>query len=386
MKDYSPKQRTAVVFAGAGTSGAYHAGVLQALEESGVKIDLVVGTGVGNVAAAFAAVAGSARLHGKGGFWDGLSWRGLYRLRTAARVFAILLGTSVVVVLLPLALGLAAGLLSPLLVVSDFVAPGSAGRVLAPLASVPALLRGPYVAALVAPVFLLAASLLVFLGSCLLRGRRRAQECLESILETSPASSRLARRLWEVARGPAVSERPPHEDEIGKRYVALLGENLGQPGFRELILRTADLDTGSLLPFVCLSDERRAAYGAARARGPRSRLEGLPGAVDLRAGGYEPMLFDAVVTGLLVPLASAPRRVSFPKRGIHGGEVHRLDRCDRRGGDRHRRRHRRGRRAGHPGCGRSRTPVAACAPARPQSDGGRPDRGARTARRRAGHR
>jgi len=46
--------------------------------------------------------------------------------------------------------------------------------------------------------------------------------------------------------------------------------------------------------------------------------------VDLRATGYEPMLFDAVVTGLLVPLVSAPRRVVFPKRGIHAGEIHRL--------------------------------------------------------------
>ena len=62
MREYSPKRRTAVVFAGSGTSGAYHAGALKAIDESGVKVDLVVGSGAGAVAAAFAAVAGGAKL------------------------------------------------------------------------------------------------------------------------------------------------------------------------------------------------------------------------------------------------------------------------------------------------------------------------------------
>ena len=38
---YSPELRTAVVFTGTGTAGAYHAGVLRALHEAGVKIDVV---------------------------------------------------------------------------------------------------------------------------------------------------------------------------------------------------------------------------------------------------------------------------------------------------------------------------------------------------------
>ncbi len=48
---YSPRQRTALVFAGTGTAGAYHAGVLRALAEAGVKVDLVAGRGMGAVAA-----------------------------------------------------------------------------------------------------------------------------------------------------------------------------------------------------------------------------------------------------------------------------------------------------------------------------------------------
>jgi predicted acylesterase/phospholipase RssA len=43
VRDYSPKRRTALVFTGSGSTGAYHAGVLRALDESGVKIDIVVG-------------------------------------------------------------------------------------------------------------------------------------------------------------------------------------------------------------------------------------------------------------------------------------------------------------------------------------------------------
>ena len=52
MREYSPRRRTALVLTGSGTSGAYHAGVLKALDESGVKLDLVVGSGVGAVGAA----------------------------------------------------------------------------------------------------------------------------------------------------------------------------------------------------------------------------------------------------------------------------------------------------------------------------------------------
>jgi len=44
---YSPRLRTAVVMGGTGTSGAYHAGALRALHESGVKIDVLAACGIG---------------------------------------------------------------------------------------------------------------------------------------------------------------------------------------------------------------------------------------------------------------------------------------------------------------------------------------------------
>ena len=63
-RQYSTRLRTALVLTGSGTAGAYHAGVLRALHEAGVKIDLVAGRGVGAIAAFFAAVDGGVRL------WD----------------------------------------------------------------------------------------------------------------------------------------------------------------------------------------------------------------------------------------------------------------------------------------------------------------------------
>lgn len=332
MKDYSPRRRTALVFTGIGTAGAYHAGVLKALDESGVKVDLVVGSGVGAIAAAYAAVAGGARLYGPRGFWDGVGVRSVYRLRPAVSVALLLLGSSFGVFLLPLAVALVGGLLFPLVLIVDRLAPGVPSRLLGRFWAAPETLSGPYLGALAAPIFVLSVFAIAFLARAWLREPRRFAERFESHLTARRGEERLRRGLWEIARGPALSKAPPSETELGKRFVALLAENLGQPGFRELILRTADLDTGGALPFVVLSDAHLAAFASARARGPRSRLERRAGAVDLRAPGYDVMLFDAVVTGLLPPFAAPVRRVSFPKGGLNPGETHRLSDATLAGG------------------------------------------------------
>lgn len=324
MREYSPKRRTALVFTGSGTAGAYHAGVLRALDESGVKIDVVVGSGAGTIAAAFSAVAGSAKLYSEEGFWDGVSWSALYRIRLALRTTLLLLGSAYGVFLLPLLLALVAGVLFPLALIADLLWPGVFARILGELVAAPAILRAPYLAALAAPVFTLSVLATIASVRALIRDRRRFAETLESPLDASRARERLVRALWEIARGPAVSAAPPAESELGKRYVALCAENVGQPGFRELILRAADLETGGALDFVLLQDAHRTSFAASRTRASRSRLDGLPGAIDLRAPGYDMLFFDAVMAGLLPPLVAPVRRVAFPKGGIHGGETHRL--------------------------------------------------------------
>jgi len=323
MREYSPKRRTALVLVGSGTSGAYHAGVLRALDESGVKIDLVVGSGIGTLGAAYAAVAGGAKLYGEGGFWDGVSSASFYRVRPALRTALLFLAISFGFFLLPVVLALVAGILFPLVLIIDLILPGQPVQFLEGLRAAPSVLRAPYLAALAAPVFVLSVLSVVFLVRTALRYRRRIAEAFEFLLDAQRGLERLRRGLWEIARGAALSSRPASETELGNRYVALAAENLGQPGFRELILRTADLDTGTMLAFFVLGDPHRAAFTAARGRSTRSR-EGVPSAVDLRADGYDVLFFDAVASGLLPPLATPVRRVPFPRGGIYAGETHRL--------------------------------------------------------------
>jgi len=212
--------------------------------------------------------------------------------------------------------------LFPLLMLADLAAPGLPSRLLGDPWAAPAALRDPYIAALAIPVFVLASSTIVVGLVSLARYRRRIGELFESLLDAEPATSRLRRALWELARGNVVSLRPSSDAELGKRYVAVLAENLGQPGFRELIVRAADLDAGAVLPFVALSEPHRTAFVHERSRTAQSEA-GEPVLVDLRGGG-DAMLFDAVVTGLLPPFAAPVRRVTFPRRGLFGGEMHRL--------------------------------------------------------------
>jgi hypothetical protein len=314
VRDYSPRRRTALVFTGSGTSGAYQAGVLRALDESGVKIDVVVGSGMGAVTAAYAAVGGGPRLYGRHGFWEGARSRAFYRLRPTVRVALGLLGVSFAIFALPVALGLLLGVLFPLLLIADRVAPGVASRALSLLWVAPEALSGPYLAAQAVPVFALAMLTIAGATALYLRDRRRFPEAFESFLDAGPGLARLRRGLWEIARGVALSGRPPSEAELGRRYVALLADNLGEPGFRELVVRTADMERGRALAFVVLRDE-----------GGLRPLEGaLADAVDLRAAGHDVLFFDALATGLLCPIAMPMRRLEFPRGAAHAGETHRL--------------------------------------------------------------
>jgi hypothetical protein len=314
VRDYSPKRRTAVVFTGSGTTGAYQAGVLRALDESGVKIDLVVGSGAGAVTAAYAAVGGGPKLYGRGGFWSGVRRRSFYRLRPTVRLALALLGVSFAIFALPVLLGLLLGVLFPLLLIADRASPGVASRALSLLWVAPERLSGPYLAAQAMPVFSLAMLAIVAAAVVYLRDRRRFAEAFESFLDARPGLARLQRGLWEIARGAALSGGPPSDAELGRRYVALLADNLGEPGFRELVVRAADLDRAGALAFTVL----RAGEGLA----PTGHEDA--DVVDLRVPGHDALLFDALATGLLCPMAMPLRRVSFPKGAVHGGETHRL--------------------------------------------------------------
>ena len=57
------------MLSGSGTAGAYQAGVLRALHEAGIKIDLVAGRGAGVIGAMFSAMDGGSRLWDDNGVW-----------------------------------------------------------------------------------------------------------------------------------------------------------------------------------------------------------------------------------------------------------------------------------------------------------------------------
>src|SRR5918995_3944151 len=100
---YSPRRRTALVLTGTGTAGAYHAGILRALHEAGVKIDVVAGRGIGAVGALFAAVDGGQRLWDDKGFWRTAEVRRFYPWRGALRFSLAALALAALVVVAPLA-------------------------------------------------------------------------------------------------------------------------------------------------------------------------------------------------------------------------------------------------------------------------------------------
>jgi hypothetical protein len=333
VKEYSPRRRTALVFSGSGTAGAYHAGVVRALDECGVKIDLVVGSGVGTIAAALSAVSAGGRLHEPGGFWTGAGFGSLFRLRPAAATAVALLAAAFGVFLLPIALALLAGLLFPLLLIADLIVPGGPKQLLARVFPLPDALAAPYLATLAIPIFALSILSVAFVARAFLRDRRRFAESFEAFLDARPGEERLRRALWASARAAALESDPPSAAELGRRYVALLTENLDQPGFRELILRTADLETGRALSFAVLQDAHRQGFLSAQARaGVRAGAEGQPLAIDLRVVGYAPLFFDAAATGLAPCVTGPVRRISFPRGGLYAGETHRITEATLLGG------------------------------------------------------
>lgn len=334
--DYSPHIRTALVLTGTGTAGAYHAGVLRALHEAGVKIDLVAGRGIGAVGAMFAAVDGAAQLWEPAGLWKATGATWLYRWRPALRAAAWILGVALGALVLPLGVVVFAALVYPLAYLLGVI--GLAGGewlttrfgrlvewVFAP-AVLPIWLPRLIVVALV----LLLGVLVCSAGLAWMRARaqRRTRGALWWVLLGAPLDvSRtlgwFADGLWKLMRGATSIARPGPED-LGQRYTELLSENLGQPGFRELLITAHDLDGRRDLVFALLSEPYRRRFF--RRRGGETQgdrhLETLDLAGDARRHG-----FDALAAALSLPVATEPWLVRFSPGSSWRGETHRV--CDR---------------------------------------------------------
>lgn len=326
---YSPHRRTAVVFAGVGTAGAYHAGALRALHEAGVKIDIVAGRGVGAVTALFAAVDGGARLWEESGFWHPASVASLYAWHPWLRLFARAAGVAVALVLVPLgsmALGLLVFPLDFLLKMLGLSGAGLTGwylqlanRAFAP-EGLPTWLPRFVVLALGTALALAAASVFV-------RGRRRRVRgpwwwrLVPAALTAEQASERCWTVLWDLVRG-AAHVRQPEPAELARRYAELLAENLGQPGFRELLITVHDVDARRDLVCAAVADMRR--RGLVQRAQPPDEEQRLAEVIDLASGVTRDLLGDVVSGALAVPLATDWHVLRFPGDGYWRGESHRV--------------------------------------------------------------
>jgi len=339
---YSTRLRTAVVLTGSGTAGAYHAGVLRALHEAGVRIDLVAGRGMGAASAMFAAIDGGARLWDRTGVWKGRAATRFYNWRTALRVAGLALAATGVVLLFPLllfAFAIAVGLVGFLLTLVGLEQMGSALTVgfterLAALfapASIPTVVPRLVLLGVLTAIGALGASLA---GQHLTsRVRRRIRQrrvdvlwrLITSPLTASATFETFAAELWTLIKGAAPLQQP-RDTELGRRYIELLTENMGQPGFRELLVVAHDLDVRQDLVFAFLADEHRARFFGRLV--PGGNAARVSEAFDL-SGVARDHAMDVLSAVLALPLAVEPHLVSFAAEGPWRGEAHRL--CDRPG-------------------------------------------------------
>ena len=331
---YSPQLRTAVVFSGAGTAGAYHAGVLRALNEAGVKIDLVAGRGMGALAAVFAAIDGGQKLWGENAFWDSDAVHNLYDWRGTLKLAVGALAASLAIVIAPLAAVAVGAVVYPFDFLIRMVGLGGARGLVGFYTRAADYLFAPsslptWLPRLVVIVLGLAA-VTIAVETILSSGRRRERGSLWWRGMRAPLSSRemigrARTAIWDLVQGGALNKQPSAADVSG-RYVDLLSESLGQPGFRELVIAAHDLDARRDLVFALVEEPRRRDLirRASTAEADIRRAE----VVDLSSTGRL-HLADAVYAALSVPVATEPHPMTFAPDSYWRGETHRL--CDRPG-------------------------------------------------------
>jgi hypothetical protein len=132
--------------------------------------------------------------------------------------------------------------------------------------------------------------------------------------------------LWELIRGATQLKQPARTD-LARRYAELLADNLGQPGFRELLIVVHDIDAGRDLVFALVSEPRRRDL-VRRARIDEAETRKAE-VLDL-SGIARDHLPDAVAGALTVPLATEFHTIEFAPEAYWRGERHRAS--DRPGG------------------------------------------------------
>jgi hypothetical protein len=329
---YSPQRRTGLVLTGTGTGGAYHAGVLRALHEAGVKIDIVGGHGIGVVGALFTAVDGGQLLWTEKGFWRSRAAAHLYPWRPSVRGAVVVVALAVAAMVVPVA-AVALGLVVyPIDFLLKMAGLGRGGGLVPAYLEVAQTAFAPTALPTWLPrivvLVLTACGLLIFVTAWVGAGRRRVRgpfwwRMVRPPVSAADAVAHCWRAVWDLVRGAARLKQPAPV-ELGRRYVELIGDNIGQPGFRELILAVHDLDAHRDLVFALVAEQRR--RDLIRRATSEAAEERRAEVFDL-SGVARDYMADVVAAALAVPVVCEPRSVTFAADSYWRGETHRL--CDR---------------------------------------------------------
>lgn len=328
---YSPERRTALILTGTGADGAYHAGVLRALHESGIKLDLVGGRGVGAIGAILTAVDGASRLWDQKGLWRSPTVSHLYRWRWPVRVLLVLIAALAGLLASPLVFFALGVLVYPIGLLMGMAGLESASRLVTAYSQLLASAFAPgalptWLPRLLALVVVVGLVTLM-MGNVLawrrtpLRRRSRGPitwALVGAPLDASGAITLFTTALWDLLKG-GVTLKTPASHDLSRRFSELLAENLGQPGFRELLLTVHDVDARRDLVFGLVREPyRRALFPPPTAAGIR-RAE----AFDL-AGLARDHLVDVLGAALSVPGLTESALMSFAPDSYWRGEVHRI--------------------------------------------------------------
>jgi hypothetical protein len=303
--------------------------VLRALHEAGVKLDIVAGRGVGCVGALFAAIDGAHRLWDDRGLWRAANVRTLYPWRRPLRIAAATLAIAVVLVAVPL-VAMAAGLVVfPIDFVLKMLGATGTGGLTAWYLDLAARAFAPtgfptWLPRLVLLALGMAASIVAV--TAYWRKNARAMRgpvwwrMVPEPLSANAAVEHCWRVLWDLLRGATALKSPARVD-LARRYAEMLSENLGQPGYLELLLVAHDLDAGRDLVFALTAESRRRQLLRATAF---DTLENRRAEVVDLVGNGRDHLPDAIAAALSVPLATSSHVIRFAPESYWRGEAHRL--------------------------------------------------------------
>lgn len=294
-----------------------------------MRVDLVAGRGMGAVTAMFAAVDAAGQLWEPAGAWCGRPGPGgLYSWRQPWRVLAAAIIASVCLLALPLAALLLLAVVYPIGLAVTLASPATGGALIQRWYAATAFVVGPSVLASLVPrlvtlTFLVAVvtALALYLRAKVRAGTTRHARgalwwrALGAPLDGEGALEWALQAFWRFVRG-ATTIAQPAADDLGHRYAELLGESLGQPTYRELMIATHDLDSRRDIVFAHVSDGWKKLV-AERSGGAGGDF------VDL-AGSRRAHIVDAVAAALCPLLAAEPRRVTFAPDSHWRGETHRL--------------------------------------------------------------